>query len=117
VGLAARAVGTEEVVTVEVEKDWAVVEEGRAVVVGMVEEVMVAATGVVTGAACGAALAAWRVVLEGLAALAVAARVAAVRAAVKVARVAAAAKVDHRTRGLRSHCHHRCLTHYARSGP
>jgi hypothetical protein len=29
VGLAARAVGTEEVVTVEVEKDWAVVEEGR----------------------------------------------------------------------------------------
>jgi hypothetical protein len=51
VGLAALAVGTEEVVTVEVEKDWAVVEEGRAVVVGMVEEVMVAATGVVTGAA------------------------------------------------------------------
>ena len=52
-----------------------------------------------------------------MAALAVAARVAAVRAAVKVARVAAAAKVDHRTRGLRSHCHHRRLTHYARSGP
>ena len=62
-------------------------------------------------------LAAWRVVLEGLAALAVAARVAAVRAAVKVARVAAAAKEDHRTRGLRSHCHHRCLTHSAQSGP
>ena len=44
-------VGTEEVVTVEVEKDRAVVEEGRAVVVGMVEEVMVAVKGVVTGAA------------------------------------------------------------------
>ena len=44
-------VGTEEVVTVEVEKDRAVVEEGRAVVVGMVEEVMVAVKGVVTVAA------------------------------------------------------------------
>ena len=52
-----------------------------------------------------------------MAALAVAARVAAVRAAVKEARVAVVAKVDHRTRGLRSHCHHRCLTHYARSCP
>jgi len=51
VGLAALAVGTEEVVAVEVEKDRAVEEEGGAVVVGKVEEVMVAATGVVTGAA------------------------------------------------------------------